>query len=386
MDEDIQQSKNKDIQSPKHTKESSTKEHQSLSPNKDQPESSKAHKTDASDSESSSCFESLKRYDNCMPITERKLHEEAVVSYANLRAVIEGYYKDNVDHKDRTNKIVKETTKTIDNISKEGVDEITKLLKALNEVSKTLEADSALKEEMRKMVESHNTISGNHSSLTRLLSNARLPEILTKMDPHSSEVGLITTCSCSNDKDILSIKIQESRKLNHKDKVFRKQDLPLRFQVYQGRLLASFQDDAKYEHGGQDTRLQGGEFREASSCMAKPPSYTKGVPMQIVNTIKKREDAGIETTEEEPARASRAIPISTVILISKPNPEIRLIKFSSRPPLTDTTIKFPVSKPETKIIGSSSSLMIDITPPEQPERPPMAPKADRGKGIATDDT
>ncbi|GJS17764.1 putative ribonuclease H-like domain-containing protein [Tanacetum coccineum] len=30
-----------------------------------------------------------------------------------------------------------------------------------------------------------------------------------------------------------------------------------RYQVYQGRLLASFQDDAKYEHVGQDTRSQG---------------------------------------------------------------------------------------------------------------------------------
>ncbi|GJW66636.1 hypothetical protein Tco_0121060 [Tanacetum coccineum] len=35
------------------------------------------------------------------------------------------------------------------------------------------------------------------------------------------------------------------------------QDLPARYQVYQGRLLASFQDDAKYEHVGQDTRSQG---------------------------------------------------------------------------------------------------------------------------------
>ncbi|GJR70056.1 hypothetical protein Tco_0016121 [Tanacetum coccineum] len=35
------------------------------------------------------------------------------------------------------------------------------------------------------------------------------------------------------------------------------QDLPLRYQVYQGRLLASFQEDAKYEHVGQDTRSQG---------------------------------------------------------------------------------------------------------------------------------
>ncbi|GJX78146.1 hypothetical protein Tco_0324957 [Tanacetum coccineum] len=30
-----------------------------------------------------------------------------------------------------------------------------------------------------------------------------------------------------------------------------------RYQVYQGRLLESFQDDAKYEHVGQDTRSQG---------------------------------------------------------------------------------------------------------------------------------
>ncbi|GJY03848.1 hypothetical protein Tco_0369788 [Tanacetum coccineum] len=32
-----------------------------------------------------------------------------------------------------------------------------------------------------------------------------------------------------------------------------------RYQVYQGRLLASFQDHAKYEHVGQDTRSQGGK-------------------------------------------------------------------------------------------------------------------------------
>ncbi|GJS13280.1 hypothetical protein Tco_0407752 [Tanacetum coccineum] len=36
-------------------------------------------------------------------------------------------------------------------------------------------------------------------------------------------------------------------------------DLPSRYQVYQGRLLVSFKDDAKYEHVGQDTRSQGGK-------------------------------------------------------------------------------------------------------------------------------
>ncbi|GKB11191.1 hypothetical protein Tco_0845114 [Tanacetum coccineum] len=36
-------------------------------------------------------------------------------------------------------------------------------------------------------------------------------------------------------------------------------DLPLRYQVYQGRLLASFQEDAKYEHVGQDISSQDGK-------------------------------------------------------------------------------------------------------------------------------
>ncbi|GJU57923.1 hypothetical protein Tco_1235689 [Tanacetum coccineum] len=38
-----------------------------------------------------------------------------------------------------------------------------------------------------------------------------------------------------------------------------RQESLARYQVYQGRLLASFQDDAKYEHVGQDTRSQGGK-------------------------------------------------------------------------------------------------------------------------------
>ncbi|GKB16170.1 hypothetical protein Tco_0850093 [Tanacetum coccineum] len=57
---------------------------------------------------------------------------------------------------------------------------------------------------------------------------------ITVLQPYSSRVEFTTTCSCSNYKDIL-------------------------YQVYQGRLLASFQEDAKYEHVGQDTRSQDGK-------------------------------------------------------------------------------------------------------------------------------
>nr|GEW58401.1 retrovirus-related Pol polyprotein from transposon TNT 1-94 [Tanacetum cinerariifolium] len=65
---------------------------------------------------------------------------------------------------------------------------------------------------------------------------------------------------------MLMLKIQRHTKhqesSNIKKKTFAnsdKQDLPSKNQVYQGRLLASFQDDAKYEHVGQETRSQGGK-------------------------------------------------------------------------------------------------------------------------------
>ncbi|GJY44724.1 hypothetical protein Tco_0432937 [Tanacetum coccineum] len=59
-------------------------------------------------------------------------------------ASIEEYYDENVDHMDQTNKLVKETMKTLDNISK---------------------VDSALKEDMKKMAKSYNTSSGNLSGM-----------------------------------------------------------------------------------------------------------------------------------------------------------------------------------------------------------------------------
>ncbi|GKA01957.1 hypothetical protein Tco_0674622 [Tanacetum coccineum] len=55
-------------------------------------------------------------------------------------------------------------------------------------------------------------------------------------------------------------RIKKAQELKTKTFVnFDIQDLPLRCQVYQGRLLASFQSDAKYEHVGQDTRSQDGK-------------------------------------------------------------------------------------------------------------------------------
>ncbi|GKB01371.1 hypothetical protein Tco_0829415 [Tanacetum coccineum] len=68
--------------------------------------------------------------------------------------------------------------------------------------------------------------------------------------PIPAKVGFITTC----------LRIKKAQELKTKTSAnFDIQDLPLRYQFYQGRLLASFQDDTKYEHVGQDTRSQGGK-------------------------------------------------------------------------------------------------------------------------------
>nr|GEV20234.1 retrovirus-related Pol polyprotein from transposon TNT 1-94 [Tanacetum cinerariifolium] len=120
-------------------------------------------------------------------------HEEVVASYADLKASIEGYYDENFDHMDQTDNLVKETMKTIDNINKFGIDERAKLLKALNRFSETLEVDSTLKEEIKKMAESYNTTSGNLSGLKKLINNAKLLELLTKLKGFWSTLITLST-------------------------------------------------------------------------------------------------------------------------------------------------------------------------------------------------
>ncbi|GKD19926.1 hypothetical protein Tco_1209084 [Tanacetum coccineum] len=76
-------------------------------------------------------------------------HEEAVASYAYLRAAAEEY----ADNRAQTNAAMNKTMDHIDIINKERVGKRTSLLKTLNKVFETLEADSALKEAMQNKLE-----------------------------------------------------------------------------------------------------------------------------------------------------------------------------------------------------------------------------------------
>ncbi|GJW44584.1 hypothetical protein Tco_0073383 [Tanacetum coccineum] len=93
--------------------------------------------------------------------------------------------------------------------------------------------------------------------------------------------------------------------------------------------------------------------------------------MQIVTTTKKPEDEASETPmEQEPERPTRAVPISTVKPITRPNPKVALIESSSRPLLTDTILKNLIPQPtrQRKIpeeLGIQSALPAPKQAPSQ---------------------
>ncbi|GJR00805.1 hypothetical protein Tco_0523789 [Tanacetum coccineum] len=402
-----------ETQSPKPSKDSSTeipseepvsKEHQPPSPHKKQPESSHAKDTYVSDSEFSSCSETFRSYDNFIPIT--KMHEEVAASYADLRDSIEDYYEENVDHRAQTDKLVQETMSTLDKISKAGIDERAKLLKSLNRVSETLEAEFALKEEINKMVESHNTTSGNLSSLTKLLYNVRLPEILTKLDVFQSILNTLSTQCASISKSLkkepefnqrllrvaegyiqnsvrltkIANSLQAINLLSFHQRITNIKNTQITMQVdissikgMTTKMIQTFKKMISSTPSGSasiPTATQpkvhasvGGNLEKQVVVWQKPPSYTEGELL---------------LTEEVPARV---VPISTVIPLTRPDPELEMMSSLSIIRLTDTLLEVPVHKPITQAIG----LVIDITPPEQPKSPQVALRAVRGKGIATDD-
>nr|GEZ72813.1 hypothetical protein [Tanacetum cinerariifolium] len=308
-------------------------ESQSQPPNQEQPESSYAQEQSDESESDSSCLDILKEHDNILPPTERQL------------AFVEGYYDENFDHMDQTDNLVKETMKTIDNISKFGIDERAKLLKALNRFSETLEVDSALKEEIKKMDESYNTTFGNLSGLTKLINNAKLLELLTKLKGFLSTLNTLSTQCASVSKSL-----KEDHEFN---------------QSSSNALILTAPPPEVYASVG-------GEFREVGYYVAKTSFFTDEEQMQIVTTTKKPEDEASKTPmEQEPKRPTRAVPISTVKPITRTNLKVALIESASRPLLTDPILQIHVPQQTT--------LMIDITPPK-----PQVPQRER-KGITTNE-
>ncbi|GJT47959.1 hypothetical protein Tco_0974116 [Tanacetum coccineum] len=143
--------------------------HHSPLPQAEKPQSSHAPSIKASDTDSSS-DDILKKYENILPLTERKLvkylrkmsnalfakitednwenHGVAAVNYADLKASIDDYYDKNIAHRDQTDKLVEasmsslnKSNNTISDFYK-GLNIITKLLK---EIKNVIKDDSVIK-------------------------------------------------------------------------------------------------------------------------------------------------------------------------------------------------------------------------------------------------
>ncbi|GJX65833.1 hypothetical protein Tco_0300176 [Tanacetum coccineum] len=77
------------------------------------------------------------------------------------------------------------------------------------------------------------------------------------------------------------------------------QDLPLRYQVYQGRLLTSFQDDAKYENVGQDTRSQGGKDETKDLKISDEKTKSKDNEKGSRSKIEKHEGTSLQRRQRQ---------------------------------------------------------------------------------------
>nr|GEW64322.1 hypothetical protein [Tanacetum cinerariifolium] len=84
------------------------------------------------------------------------------------------------------------------------------------------------------------------SSCAQVITEYQLADMFTKALPEDRFKYLVRRIEQLSDTYVFIVKMEILLE-------------PIANKILVGRLLASFQDDAKYEHGGQDTRLQGGK-------------------------------------------------------------------------------------------------------------------------------
>ncbi|GJR78264.1 hypothetical protein Tco_0149049 [Tanacetum coccineum] len=187
MDEDIQELDTEETQTHHSTKtpteEPPSTKHQSPSPHKEQPKSSKYKKTDASDSESSSCSKTFKPYDNYMPITKRQLHEEAAASYADLKWSIDDFHSTTFNQYKNTDAALRNYKEIYDIIRTDQASRLNRILENLKEVQNAVKEDPTLNKKVLEATKAYTRNSTNLSELLTLVKNYDLPGLKTIVDP-----------------------------------------------------------------------------------------------------------------------------------------------------------------------------------------------------------
>ncbi|GKA67396.1 hypothetical protein Tco_0767204 [Tanacetum coccineum] len=301
----------------------------------EKPESSIAKKIDVSDSESLSCFESLKPYENYMLITERQLHEEVVASYADLKWGLEDFINTSFTKYENTDIALRNYEQLLNLFKTNHNTSMRRILENLKEVQDAVKEDPVLN---KKVLEAAEAYTKKSTNLTELLT-------LVKSFDYSGLKSLVESL----------------------------------------KAIVDAQNDT-WPYGLNTSKIKssncwGDNF--AQTATQEPYSHTKGekANMETKETVEKKQPKERKVTNaKEPVQEpqhTRQIPITIFRPITRPDSELEMIGSSSRVQLTDTTLAFPIPQPTDPVI--------DITPLEQPESPPVAPKADRGKGKVLDD-
>ncbi|GJZ40978.1 retrovirus-related pol polyprotein from transposon TNT 1-94 [Tanacetum coccineum] len=201
------------------------KEVRTPSPKQDQPELSHVQES-ASDSSSPD----LKKFDNIPPLTKRQLikylrkmsrvlfnritekqreqHEEAAVSYADLKASVDQYYDENIAHRDQTDKLLEASMSSLDRSNTtisdlyKGLDVITQLLKDINTAIKD---DPATNQKINEATKTFSKISSNiteqeeaSTAWMKLKDSSKIKSMMTEMyaafrgQPSSAPLGSVT--------------------------------------------------------------------------------------------------------------------------------------------------------------------------------------------------
>nr|GEV47421.1 hypothetical protein [Tanacetum cinerariifolium] len=123
----------------------------------------------------------------------KEKHKEAAASYADLIVAIEGFTIE--ADKNRNNYDVNNVMSIVEQINEARVTKKSTLFKALNKVSKTLEADSVLKASIQKMAETNTTTSRNIIEFIKLIKNAKLLEIITQLNEFQTSLNTLSSQS-----------------------------------------------------------------------------------------------------------------------------------------------------------------------------------------------
>nr|GEU88872.1 hypothetical protein [Tanacetum cinerariifolium] len=208
-------------------------------------------------------------------------------------AVVEEFSTKSENNRNNYDIAINSVMDNVEKIYGERFEEHTTFLKALNRVSKTLEADFTLKASMQKMAKTKTTASSNITSLTELLMNANLPEILTQMNAFHTSLNSLS--------------------------------LQTRITNVENTQVTTQSDISSIK----------------GCCLAKSSSYTKGESQPM------DKDAKVVKVKKEPVqKPQHTEPISITIIMptAKSNPEVNHIGSLSRPQLTGTVINITPSK------------------------------------------